>query len=53
MINIGVRVKNQIIRVFIKMIIREILARVIANITRCVKLADIQILKMCHAKNSA
>ena len=41
MINIGVRVKNEIIRVLIKIILCEILAIVIVNVTRRVKLTNI------------
>ena len=50
MINIGVRVKNQVIRVLIKIIICEILARVIVNVIRRLKLTNIQISKNFHTK---
>ena len=40
MINVGVRVKNYMISVLVKMIICEILARVIVNVIKGVKLTN-------------
>ena len=41
MINVGVRVKNYMISVLVKMIICEILAQVIVNVIKGVKLTNI------------
>ena len=50
MIYVGVRVKNKMIGVFVKMTVCEILALVIVNVIRHVKLTNIYILKNFHAK---
>ena len=47
---IGVSVKNQMIGVPVKMIIREILVRVTVNVIKHVKLTKIQIIKTSHVK---
>ena len=53
MINISVRVKNQMVRVLIKIIICEILAPVIVNVARRVKLTNIQISQNFHTEKAA
>ena len=50
MIYVGVRVKNKMIGVFVKMTVCEILSLVIVNVIRHVKLTNIYILKNFHAK---
>ena len=50
-INFTFSVKNEMIRVLVKMIIYGILACVILNVTRHVKLRKIVMLKIVHAKN--
>ena len=48
--NKGVSVKNQVIGILAKMTVCGILVHVIVSVIRHVKLTNIQILKMFHAK---
>ena len=49
--NVGIRVENQIIEVLVKMVICEIVARSILNAIKHVNFMNIQILRMAYAKN--
>ena len=49
--NATVSVKNQMIWVFVKSVACGILARVIVNVIKHVKLINIQMLKIVHVKN--
>ena len=51
MMDAGVSVKNQMIGVFVKVVIYGIPASVITSVIRYVKLTSTQILKIVHAKN--